>query len=311
MRPFILNDFVRSRAEMKDSTHKAFLHKACGVCVSSPDPLELLNRALIGELCRAQLTLEYGDPAGNTSPPSGPDRNIIAFRVDNRIWGKFISPDLFISHPGIIHDLKIQALFCKVGLSMAGLFQGGFVLHASAVTAGGRTIAFMGSSGRGKTTILEALLDRGCGFIADDILLVWPGCMVSAGPLYINRCAGGESHGNEKQIHHISPGEEGELRLTDIVWLEGNGQFELMEASPAECVSMITQTVVELKEAGDSNFARSIADGDFLQRRKAYMDRILDIAVNVRCWRWQFPRDLVQLPRNVDRALHSLVDRTG
>lgn len=42
------------------------------------------------------------------------------------------------------------------------------VLHASAVSAGGRAVAFVGRSGVGKSVLCAELLRLGCGFVADD-----------------------------------------------------------------------------------------------------------------------------------------------
>jgi hypothetical protein len=46
------------------------------------------------------------------------------------------------------------------------------VLHASAVQVGDRAIAFVGSSGMGKSTLAAALCDLGCGLVTDDLLRV-------------------------------------------------------------------------------------------------------------------------------------------
>jgi hypothetical protein len=46
------------------------------------------------------------------------------------------------------------------------------VFHASAVESDGRGIAFMGASGRGKSTLAAAFAARGRGFLCDDGLLV-------------------------------------------------------------------------------------------------------------------------------------------
>lgn len=44
------------------------------------------------------------------------------------------------------------------------------VLHGSAVSIGGRAVAFLGRSGTGKSTLCAELLRLGCGFVADDAL---------------------------------------------------------------------------------------------------------------------------------------------
>ncbi|MPZ79821.1 MAG: hypothetical protein GEV28_05240 [Actinophytocola sp.] len=55
------------------------------------------------------------------------------------------------------------------------------VLHASAVQVDGRALAFVGSSGMGKSTLAAALCDLGCGLVSDDLLRVdvAPGGMIA------------------------------------------------------------------------------------------------------------------------------------
>lgn len=76
---------------------------------------------------------------------------------------------------------------CLLGPVLAtALIQRGFlVLHGSAVVALGQGIAFLGGSGKGKSTLAASLGQRGCPLLADDILAVffderqrpwaWPG----------------------------------------------------------------------------------------------------------------------------------------
>lgn len=47
-------------------------------------------------------------------------------------------------------------------------------LHANAIEASGRAIAFMGASGAGKSTIAAWFHDRGCTVLADDVCVVTP-----------------------------------------------------------------------------------------------------------------------------------------
>lgn len=53
-------------------------------------------------------------------------------------------------------------------------YTGGIVLHASAVSLGGRSVAFLGRSGIGKSTLCSALIQSGLEFVADDGLTLWP-----------------------------------------------------------------------------------------------------------------------------------------
>lgn len=61
-----------------------------------------------------------------------------------------------------------------LGASMAVLLyqRGKFVLHASAVSVGGRAIAFMGDKGYGKSTMAAMLCGLGYQLLADDVVAV-------------------------------------------------------------------------------------------------------------------------------------------
>lgn len=47
-------------------------------------------------------------------------------------------------------------------------------LHASAVSMNGCAVGFLGPCGAGKSTIVAGLVDAGCGFLADDLLILEP-----------------------------------------------------------------------------------------------------------------------------------------
>jgi HPr Serine kinase C-terminal domain len=55
-------------------------------------------------------------------------------------------------------------------LPFAALVSGLEIFHASCVALNGEAIAFLGSSGAGKTSIALSLCDRGARFVADDVL---------------------------------------------------------------------------------------------------------------------------------------------
>ncbi len=52
--------------------------------------------------------------------------------------------------------------------------RGRFLLHASAVSVAGRTVALLGEAGAGKSTLAAALVRRGHGLLADDVAALAP-----------------------------------------------------------------------------------------------------------------------------------------
>jgi hypothetical protein len=59
-------------------------------------------------------------------------------------------------------------------LPLAATLRGHEVFHASAVSHGDRTFAFVGPSGAGKTSLAAELACRGAGFVTDDVLALEP-----------------------------------------------------------------------------------------------------------------------------------------
>jgi hypothetical protein len=65
-----------------------------------------------------------------------------------------------------------QRLFFAQALPLAAALQGLEVLHASAVAIRGRIIAFVGSSGSGKTSVAAHAIALGASFVTDELLAV-------------------------------------------------------------------------------------------------------------------------------------------
>ncbi len=64
---------------------------------------------------------------------------------------------------------RLCMLIAVTGMTAALYQRGQICLHASAVVVGGSAILCMGPSGAGKSTLAAALLQRGAGFISDDV----------------------------------------------------------------------------------------------------------------------------------------------
>lgn len=73
--------------------------------------------------------------------------------------------------PGV-NDATTQHLYLNQVLPLALSKQGKLVFHASAVEIGGVGVAFMGESGRGKSTLAASFATSGFRFLTDDGLMV-------------------------------------------------------------------------------------------------------------------------------------------
>jgi len=71
-------------------------------------------------------------------------------------------------------EATLQHLLQNQVLPLAMSRKGRLVLHASAVVVEGRALAFLGVSGRGKSTLAAAFAAQGCPFLTDDGLLLEP-----------------------------------------------------------------------------------------------------------------------------------------
>lgn len=75
--------------------------------------------------------------------------------------------------PGV-SDATVQHLYLNQVLPLALNQQGKLVLHGSAVEVGGEGIAFLGVSGRGKSTLAASFATSGFRFLTDDGLVLEP-----------------------------------------------------------------------------------------------------------------------------------------
>lgn len=73
-----------------------------------------------------------------------------------------------------VSDATLQHLYLNQVLPLALSKQGKLVLHGSAVEVGGEGVAFIGASGRGKSTLAASFAANGFRFLTDDGLLVEP-----------------------------------------------------------------------------------------------------------------------------------------
>ena len=93
--------------------------------------------------------------------------------LDSDVLFSIESGESMILHP--LKPIELEVLQgWVVGILMATLLRqrGLFVLHGSAVAKDGATIAFLGGSGWGKSTLAAAFTDRGYHFLTDDMLVL-------------------------------------------------------------------------------------------------------------------------------------------
>ena len=82
--------------------------------------------------------------------------------------------------PGVT-SATVEHLYLNQVLPLALSRQGKLVLHGSAVDIAGQGVAFLGESGRGKSTLAASFATEGTRFLTDDgLLLEWVGsrCMI-------------------------------------------------------------------------------------------------------------------------------------
>jgi hypothetical protein len=73
--------------------------------------------------------------------------------------------------PGV-NEVTVEHLYLNQVMPLALSKQGKLVFHASAIETGDSAIAFMGESGRGKSTLATSFATTGCRFLTDDALLL-------------------------------------------------------------------------------------------------------------------------------------------
>ncbi len=74
-------------------------------------------------------------------------------------------------HPGVSPEMA-AVMAAGAMMAVALMLKGHLVLHASAVSAGDRAVAFVGRAGMGKSTLATLACTAGCRFVTDDVLRV-------------------------------------------------------------------------------------------------------------------------------------------
>ena len=100
-------------------------------------------------------------------------------RVGFRVWAPrhgcyLVAPDgtHVAGAPSAVAAWRWERLVLAQVLPLAAALRGMEILHASAVEMAGRAVAFLGSSGVGKTTLAARIVVRGARLVTDDVLAV-------------------------------------------------------------------------------------------------------------------------------------------
>lgn len=104
------------------------------------------------------------------------------FRLDGGYLLRFPDyADFRVSYDGLevtctatphVGPATLSHLYLNQVVPLALSQQGRLVFHASAVDLDGRAVAFLGHSGRGKSTLAASFGTNGVGFLTDDVLLL-------------------------------------------------------------------------------------------------------------------------------------------
>lgn len=163
---------------------------AFGLCVESAFPIPCVPLGCARESRHVELELANGreidqawqEPPDLTLIDARDDRRrqlSVAWRrgIGFRIWapgyGKHLVKEdgrnVRSALPGVPAWRWQRLLFAQV-LPLAAVLQGLEVFHASAVSLGGRAVAFVARSGTGKTSVAAHLVARGAELLTDDVL---------------------------------------------------------------------------------------------------------------------------------------------
>lgn len=156
-----------------------------GIAVRSPEPLDapLTARPPDWTVSRGEPTAADGPPEGDLigEYAAGPHEYWLAAERDGSRWvarhGGNANTEFDLERRTITVRSDPRAptdysalLLAGSGLAHALAADGHPTLHASAVEVGGRAIAFIGPSGRGKTTLAGLLCGAGASMVTDDVL---------------------------------------------------------------------------------------------------------------------------------------------
>lgn len=186
--------------------------------------------------------------------------------------------------------------------------QGEFVLHAGAVVEDGRAMAFLGPSGRGKSTLTASLERQGAVLLGDDALIVAPDHSVRAVYPSLRLLPDSLAHlfpagPPTRDVAHYSAkqslpvAEGGSAPLTALFFL----------GEPGDAISLRRMSIAEICIGLISNsFALDPTDPADAKRKLAMASTL---AAALPAWELSYPRDYARLPE-VHAAIRAQMTRT-
>lgn len=217
--------------------------------------------------------------------------------------------------PGTPEEILADLHFNQV-LPLLMTHDGALVLHASAVRIGDTAVAFLGKSGRGKSTLAAAFAKAGYPFLTDDgLVLEREGSRYRVAPrrpllrlredseealtgavLAVRAdhdLAKGRVMAGDILPHHDEP-----LPLAAIMVLVEPGEVAAATIQPMPAAAALSALI-------DHSF---MLDVDDRARVRAHFGRLADLATDCPCFALDYPRDYAELPQ-VIAAIRAFAER--
>ena len=217
--------------------------------------------------------------------------------------------------PGVT-SATVEHLYLNQGLPLALSRQGKLVLHGSAVDIGGLGVAFLGESGRGKSTLAASFATEGTRFLTDDgLLLEWVGdaCMIIPSHPSIRLW-----QDSEEALMHADAATAPAVSFTaKSRFLAGQGIPFCDESRPLQRVFFLGEGEAEtpvieplrpaeaLIELVKNSFLLDIEARDMLVR---HFDDLTRLAALPIYFRLDYPRDYGTLPAVRDAIVQQVLD---
>ncbi len=138
-------------------------------------PIELSEAFTGGGGADVSIRIESATAGGAVQPPDYYVEHADSRSVQVRVAGAGVvcaerGSNLFIAPHPASSENRVRSLIYGAGLTLILLQRERLPLHGSGVLVDGRAVIFLGQSGSGKSTFVQALCHRGYPVIGDDLL---------------------------------------------------------------------------------------------------------------------------------------------